>query len=81
MTPTTVEQIGNRNHKAYYIDYNGEKRPSNNEQHKTVEANTHIDYIFGKKGLIELKEICIDMRTLTFTDHCVLIADVQKMKL
>lgn len=72
-------RIGVHNNQAYYIEYNGQKRRAHNEEHKTFVANTHIDYILGRRESIELEEIFIDMRTLAFTDHCAIIADLKKI--
>ncbi|MBO4908145.1 MAG: endonuclease/exonuclease/phosphatase family protein [Lachnospiraceae bacterium] len=61
--------------KAFYIDYKGEKKPAN-KNYRTFMGNTHIDYILAKEDSVSLNEIVIDLRTLTFTDHSAIIADV-----
>jgi len=69
--------------KAYYIDYAGKEIKANSKKHKklrTFVGNTHIDYIFAKRDIINLNKIIIDFRTLAFTDHCGIIADFEIQK-
>lgn len=63
---------------AFYYNYKGEKiNAQKDEFYRTYSGNTHIDYILGKKDKIKLQEIVIDTRTLSFTDHCAIIADIE----
>lgn len=69
---------GIENHKAFYINYKGETiKAEKGKFYRTFAGNTHIDYILGKSNLIDLKKIVIDMRTLAFTDHCCIIAEIE----
>ncbi len=60
---------------AYYINYRGEKLPACKD-YRTFMSNTHIDYILAKKDSVKLNEIAIDLRTLAFSDHASVMADV-----
>lgn len=63
--------------KAYYLDYRGEKHLAVREHfYRTTNSNTQIDYILGRN--VQLNEIILDMRTLSFTNHCALIVDCNK---
>lgn len=71
-------QEGINQGKAYYIDFSGRKIKADIKKHikiRTFVGNRHIDYILAKRGFLNLNEIRIDFRTLTFTDHCGIILD------
>lgn len=64
--------------KSYYINYKGEElKAKKNTLYRTYIGNTFIDYILGKKKRVHFDKISIDTRTLSFTDHCGIIADVE----
>ncbi len=70
-------QEGLEQQKAYYLDYRGEKHLANETHfYRTTNSNTQIDYALGRN--IDLNEIILDMRTLSFTNHCALIVDCCK---
>lgn len=69
---------GLKEEKAYYINYKGEKLCAKNNI-RTFVGNTHIDYILAKQD-IKINEIVIDLRTLAFTDHVAVYADVDVKK-
>lgn len=63
--------------KAYYLNYRGEKHLAVREHfYRTTNSNTQIDYVLGRN--VRLNEIILDMRTLSFTNHCALIVDCDK---
>ena len=70
-------QEGINQGKAYYLDFSGRKIKADSKKYKirTFVGNRHIDYILAKKKFLNLKEIIIDFRTLTFTDHCGIVLD------
>uniref|UniRef100_UPI004057AF0E endonuclease/exonuclease/phosphatase family protein n=1 Tax=Acetatifactor sp. TaxID=1872090 RepID=UPI004057AF0E len=68
---------GIKSEKASVIDYRGNRKLAEDKVYRTYSGNTHIDYMLGKKGQVELESIIIDFRTLAFTDHCSIIAEVE----
>ena len=72
---------GLNDNKSYYINYKGKEiKAEKNILYRTYIGNTFIDYILGKKRWIHFDKILIDTRTLSFTDHCGIIADIEFVK-
>lgn len=68
---------GLNGNKSYYINYKGEEiKAEKNTLYRTYIGNTFIDYILGRKNCVHFDKILIDTRTLSFTDHCSIIADI-----
>ena len=68
-------ELGKKSQNAYYCNFAG-KEINTTKNIRTFTGNTHIDYIFAKNKIIQLNKIIIDLRTLAFTDHAAVIADL-----
>ena len=64
---------------AYFIDFLGKKKKADKSVfYRTFSQQKENDFILCKKAIAEkTTEMLIDYRTLSFTDHCAVIAEFE----
>ena len=67
------------NDKAFFIDFLGKKKKADKSVfYRTFSQQKENDFILCKKAIAEkTTEMLIDYRTLSFTDHCAVIAEFE----